>query len=182
VWRFASNHPSLIAARQKPVSWKGRFLIMIAKHFLRLFLAAGFTLVTSGLTAAPPATEPAMTVYKTRTCGCCGKWVDHLRANGFTVNVKEVEATDEIRRQMGVPDKLVSCHTGVIAGYAVEGHVPAAEVKRLLKEKPKAKGLAVPAMPIGSPGMEQGSRVDTYWVLLFDEKGGYTEYQKYPLR
>ncbi len=137
-------------------------------------------LLTGGLMAAP-APEPAMTVYKTKTCGCCGKWVEHLRANGFTVNVKEVEGTAEVRKQYGVPDQLASCHTGVIAGYAVEGHVPAAEVRRLLKEKPKAKGISVPGMPLGSPGMEQGPRKDPYSVVLFDEKGGTREYQKYPL-
>lgn len=137
-------------------------------------------LLTGGLMAAP-APEPAMTVYKTKTCGCCGKWVEHLRANGFTVNVKEVEGTAEVRKQYGVPDQLASCHTGVIAGYAVEGHVPAAEVRRLLKEKPKAKGISVPGMPLGSPGMEQGPRKDPYSVVLFDEKGGAREYQKYPL-
>lgn len=143
---------------------------MIARYLL------SFALLTAGITAA----EPPMTVYKTKTCGCCGKWVEHLRANGFTVNVKEVEGTEEIRRQFGVPDKLASCHTGVIAGYAIEGHVPAAEVQRLLKEKPKAKGISVPGMPLGSPGMEQGGRQDTYFVLLFDDKGEYKEYQKYP--
>lgn len=147
------------------------------KHLIAMCMAAGLTWLSGGLKAA----EPPMTVYKTKTCGCCGKWVDHLRANGFTVNVKEVEGTAEIRKQTGVPEKLASCHTGVIAGYAVEGHVPAAEIRRMLKEKPKAKGLAVPGMPLGSPGMEQGPRKDTYWVLLFDENGGYKEYQKYPL-
>lgn len=150
---------------------------MITKRLL--LMTAGIALLA--LAAEPPIATP-MTVYKTKTCGCCAKWVDHLRANGFTVNVKEVEGTEEIRRQSGVPDNLASCHTGVIAGYAIEGHVPAAEVRRLLKEKPKAKGIAVPGMPMGSPGMEQGPRKDTYWVYLFDDKGGAKEYQKYPLQ
>ena len=150
---------------------------MMTKGLLACVMTAGLTLLTGGLAAA----EPPMTVYKTKTCGCCGKWVEHLRANGFVVNVKEVEETESIRRQFGVPEKLASCHTGVISGYAVEGHVPAAEVRRLLKEKPKGKGIAVPGMPLGSPGMEQGPRKDTYWVLLFDETGAYKEYQKYPL-
>ncbi len=123
-----------------------------------------------------------MTVYKTATCGCCGKWVEHLRANGFTVDVKEVEETQSIRKKFGVPERLASCHTGVVGGYAVEGHVPAAEVKRMLKEKPKGKGIAVPGMPLGSPGMEQGPRKDTYFVLLFDETGQTKEYQRYPLQ
>lgn len=146
-----------------------------------LFTGVGLAWLTGATMAAEPPVPQPMTVYKTKTCGCCGKWVDYMRANGFTVNVKEVEATDEIRKQMGVPDNLVSCHTGVIAGYAVEGHVPAAEVRRMLKEKPKAKGISVPGMPLGSPGMEQGPRKDTYWVRLFDAQGKSTEYQKYPL-
>ena len=143
---------------------------MIAKILLSV------ALLTAGISAA----EPPITVYKTKTCGCCGKWVEHLRANGFTVDVKEVEATDGVRRQFGVPEKLASCHTGVIAGYAIEGHVPAAEIHRLLKEKPKGKGISVPGMPLGSPGMEQGGQVQTYSVWLFDEKGDTKEYQKYP--
>jgi len=147
---------------------------MITKSILTI--AAGLALLAGGSVAAEP-----MTVYKTKTCGCCSKWVDHLRANGFTVVVKEVEGTAEIRKQFGVPENLASCHTGVIGGYAIEGHVPAAEVYRLLKEKPKAKGISVPGMPLGSPGMEQGPRKDTYWVYLFDDKGGAKEYQKYPL-
>ena len=155
---------------------------MFTKRFFSILFAAGLTVWTGCLSVKLSAAEPAMTVYKTKTCGCCGKWVEHMRTNGFTVNVKEVESMDETHRQFGVPDKLVSCHTGIIAGYAVEGHVPAAEVRRMLKEKPKAKGLAVPGMPMGSPGMEQGPRKDTYFVLLFDEKGETKEYQKYPLK
>lgn len=136
--------------------------------------------IPTAFTMRLAAAEPPMTVYKTKTCGCCGKWVEHLRANGFTVNVKEVAGTEEIRRQFGVPEQLASCHTGVIAGYAVEGHVPAADVRRLLKEKPKGKGISVPGMPLGSPGMEQGPRKDPFSVMLFDEKGGSVVFQKYP--
>ncbi len=152
---------------------------MIVKHIFPLLLAAG-SLLTGPLNGPLTAAEPAMTVYKTKTCGCCGKWVEHLRANGFTVNIKEVEGTEEIRRQFGVPDQLASCHTGVIAGYAVEGHVPAADVRRMLKEKPKGKGIAVPGMPLGSPGMEQGPRKDPFSVVLFGDKGGPVVFQKYP--
>jgi hypothetical protein len=126
------------------------------------------------------AQTPAMTVYKTRTCGCCSKWVDHMKANGFDVTVKDVPSTAEYRKQYGVPDGLESCHTGVIGQYTIEGHVPASDVQRLLKTRSKGKGLAVPRMPIGSPGMEQGARRDPYSVLLFDAKGSVTEFQKYP--
>ena len=125
------------------------------------------------------AAGPTVTVYKTRTCGCCAKWVDHLRANGFEAAVNDVPSTDEYRKKFGVPDSLISCHTAVVNGYAVEGHIPAADIHRLLKEKPKAKGIAVPGMPIGSPGME-GPRRDAYAVYLFDATGKTTVFQKHP--
>jgi hypothetical protein len=118
-------------------------------------------------------------VYKTPTCGCCGNWVKHLRGNGFDVSVQEVEDTGVYRRKFGVPEKLQSCHTGLVEGYALEGHVPAAEVTRLLKERPKAKGIAVPGMPVGSPGMEGGVS-QAYSVILFDAEGRTSVYQNYP--
>jgi hypothetical protein len=125
------------------------------------------------------AAAPKVNVFKTRTCGCCAKWVEHLKANGFDVNVQEVASTVEYRKKYGVPDKLQSCHTAMVAGYAIEGHVPAADIHRLLKAGPKATGLAVPGMPAGSPGME-GPRSDAYSVILFDADGKGTVYQKYP--
>jgi hypothetical protein len=127
------------------------------------------------------ATE-TVTVYKTPWCGCCSVWVEHLRKNGFKVTVNEVEDTGEYQRKYGVPGGLESCHTAIVAGYTVEGHVPAAEIQRLLKEKPGAKGLAVPGMPIGSPGMEQGSRSQRYSVLLFQADGKTSVYKEYPAR
>ena len=126
-----------------------------------------------------PAAVPEVSVFKTRTCGCCSKWVDHMKANGFTVKVTEVPSTAEYRRKYGVPDRLQSCHTALVNGYALEGHVPAADVHRLLKTRTKAKGLAVPGMPVGSPGMEQGPARQAYSVIAFDENGGISEFQKY---
>ena len=125
------------------------------------------------------AAAPKIQVFKTPTCGCCANWVKHLQANGFEVAVKEVQDTGEYRRQYGVPEKLLSCHTGVVEGYALEGHVPAAEIHRLLKERPKAKGLSVPGMPMGSPGME-GSMSQAFSVILFDSEGKTSVYQSYP--
>jgi hypothetical protein len=125
------------------------------------------------------AAAPAVAVYKTRTCGCCAKWVEHLKANGFAPTVTDVPSTAEYRSKYRVPDQLQSCHTAVVGGYTVEGHVPAADIHRLLKQKPKATGLAVPGMPMGSPGME-GARVDAYSVLLFNSDGRTTVFQKYP--
>jgi hypothetical protein len=125
------------------------------------------------------AAGPVIAVYKTPTCGCCGKWVDHLRAAGFTARVTDLRSTAEYRRKQGVPDQLASCHTAVIGDYVVEGHVPAADIRRLLKEEPKARGLAVPGMPMGSPGME-GPRREAYSVLLFHSDGRTSVFRKYP--
>ncbi len=118
-----------------------------------------------------------MTVYKTPTCGCCAKWVELVRAAGIKVKVVEVPSTAAARSSAGIKEKYGSCHTGMINGYAIEGHVPVADIQRLLKEKPKAKGLAVPGMPMGSPGME-GPYKDAYSVLLITEEGS-TVFQKY---
>jgi hypothetical protein len=108
--------------------------------------------------------------------------VNHLRENKFTVKVIEVESTAEHQKKFGVTSALRSCHTATVGGYTIEGHVPASEIQRLLKEKPKAKGLAVPGMPIGSPGMEIGTRRDAYSVLLFDSEGKSTVYRQYSAR
>ena len=116
---------------------------------------------------------PAMTVYKSASCGCCTAWVDHAKANGFTVRVVDSENLGAVKRDLGIPPRLASCHTVVVGAYLVEGHVPAADVKRLLAEKPAVRGLAVPGMPIGSPGMEQGppSGYERYEVLAFTASG-----------
>jgi len=120
---------------------------------------------------AAAAAGPAVTVYKSPSCGCCGAWVAHLRAAGFLVAVRDVDDLTPIARKLGVPDPLRSCHTAMVGGYAVEGHVPAADIRRLLKERPRAAGLAVPGMPLGSPGMEQGGIKQAYSTLLFDRAG-----------
>ncbi len=118
-------------------------------------------------------------VYKSASCGCCGKWIDHLRASGFAVRAHDVAEPALYRAKFGVPEALGSCHTAVVDGYAIEGHVPAREVRRLLAERPKARGLAVPAMPPGSPGME-GPVAHPYEVLLIDVRGRTTVYARYP--
>ena len=108
----------------------------------------------------------SITVYKSPTCRCCTKWVDHLRKHGFKVTTHDTEDMATIKRSMGVPDALGSCHTAVVGKYVIEGHVPASDIARLLKKKPKISGLAVPGMPSGSPGMETGI-VDRYDVIAF---------------
>ncbi len=113
------------------------------------------------------AATPVLEVYKSPYCGCCGSWVVHMRNAGFKVNVTDLEDLDPIKAKFGVARDLQSCHTGIIENYVIEGHVPAGDVSRLLLERPAAIGLAVPGMPIGSPGMEQGGRKDPYQVILF---------------
>jgi hypothetical protein len=124
------------------------------------------------------AALPAIEVYKSADCGCCEEWVKHLRSNGFTVKSHDVANPSDYREKFGVPQALGSCHTGLVAGYALEGHVPASEIKRLLAERPKAGGLAVPSMPMGSPGME-GARRDAYDVFLFHSDGRRSVYRHY---
>ncbi len=114
---------------------------------------------------------PVMTVYKSPTCGCCGAWVEHMRDAGFTIKVVEEANVAPRKQALGVPSHLGTCHTAIVDGYVIEGHVPAEDIRRLLAERPAARGLAVPGMPIGSPGMEMGDRHDPYQVLVFDETG-----------
>jgi hypothetical protein len=133
-------------------------------------------LVTAPVSAATDGT-PSIEVWKSPTCGCCGKWVEHLEANGFAVTAKNTSRgmLDRIKRQAGIEEKLASCHTGLIEGYAIEGHVPAADIKKLLETRPDAVGLTVPNMPLGSPGMEQpDGKTEPYDVLLV-KKDGSTE-------
>jgi hypothetical protein len=132
-------------------------------------------LLTVSLTAADQAarpTTPMLSVFKTATCGCCAKWVDHMRQNGFNVHVTDLRDLSAVKTKHGVPPQLQSCHTGVVDGYVIEGHIPAADVKRLIKDKPAVVGLAVPGMPAGSPGMEvPGITGPAYDVLSFDKAG-----------
>lgn len=131
-----------------------------------------------GVHLGAQAALPAIEVYKSASCGCCEGWIEHLRRAGFKVNAHDVANPSDYRAKFGVPDALGSCHTALVQGYALEGHVPAAEIKRLLAERPKAKGLAVPAMPMGTPGME-GPRSDPYDVLLIQADGRHSVYRHY---
>jgi hypothetical protein len=126
-----------------------------------------------GLTAAVRpalAADPIITVHKDPDCGCCTGWVQHLRAAGFVVEVNDAADLVAVRKSFAIPPELAACHTAEMGGYLLEGHVPAQAVRRLLAERPKARGLAVPGMPIGSPGME-GGEPQPYTVLLFDADG-----------
>ena len=147
----------------------------------RLFLASSGALTT--LIALPSfAIAPAkeIHVFKSKECGCCKGWVEHMRSAGFKVQVTDVDDTAAARKRLGMPDRFGSCHTATVDGYAIEGHVPATEVKRLLDMKTKAIGLAVPSMAPGSPGMEVGARRDPYQVLLIDVAGQSSVFASYP--
>jgi hypothetical protein len=140
--------------------------------------AAGMAALTPGLMAQ---TKLLVEVWKEPNCGCCKDWIRHLEANGFQVKTHD-GGTLEARARLGVPNALGSCHTAQVGGYALEGHVPAREIQRLLKESPKAVGLSVPGMPIGSPGMngpEYGGKKDPYDVLLIQANGSHKVYQSY---
>lgn len=128
--------------------------------------------VGSDIDAARVAGEglPTVLVYKTPTCGCCNGWIDHMEAAGFTVDARDVRDLMSVKRDAGVPVSMSSCHTALVDGYVVEGHVPIEQVKRLLAERPEVAGIAVPGMPVGSPGME-GRNAKPYQVLSFDAAG-----------
>ncbi len=133
---------------------------------LTLLLAAPYALAES--TAAPSS---EVHVYKSPYCGCCGNWVEYMRKQGFTVTVEEKEDMSPIKQSLNVPDEMQSCHTSTIGGYVIEGHVPAEDIRRLLKEKPDAIGLAAPGMPQTSPGMDVAGSTEAYDVLLFKADG-----------
>lgn len=137
------------------------------KQLNKFFTRSLLTIALSGV--ASTAVAATMEVYKSPTCGCCAKWVDIMRDNGFTVNIHDV-GNDNARAEAGISTELGSCHTALVNGYAIEGHVPVDDIKQLLKERPRAVGLSAPGMPHGSPGMETG-RVDAYNVLLIRKPG-----------
>ncbi|MEO0518051.1 MAG: DUF411 domain-containing protein [Cyanobacteria bacterium P01_A01_bin.116] len=157
-----------------------------SKVFSAGLLAASLVLV--GCTAAQNSRQPTsknvtataeaqavlaseITVFRSPTCGCCGKWIDHAEAAGFQVKDEVTEDMSAIKQQYGVPQNLTSCHTTVVGDYVVEGHVPVEDVQRLLVEQPDVAGIAVPGMPIGSPGMESGDYTEPYTVFSFTESG-----------
>ena len=123
-------------------------------------------------------TTPTVDVYKSPTCGCCGKWIDHMKKNGFKVEIHEVDNIPASRKKLGMPEKLGSCHTSKVGNYVVEGHVPAQDIQRLLKEKPKALGLAIPSMPPGVPGMDIPNS-PPYETLLVQADGTTSVFAKH---
>jgi len=141
------------------------------------------TAPASAAVAVAPTTSaalPAMTVYKSPSCGCCKGWVEHVQAAGFTVEVHDLDDLTEIKAEAAVPEKARSCHTAIVGGYTVEGHVPAPTILRLLREKPRVAGIAVGGMPVGTPGMEvPGRAAERYDVLSFQTGGSTAVYESH---
>ena len=133
--------------------------------------ACALILGVVGFARVTRAASTTIEVYRSPSCGCCGAWISHMQANGFEARVIETDDLGPIKSRWGVAEDLQSCHTARVEGYVIEGHVPAADVKRLLAERPAALGLAVPGMPLGSPGMEQGDKREPYKVILFAKTG-----------
>ncbi len=142
---------------------------------------AGLSLGVAAQQKPAAAASQKVTVYKTSSCGCCRLWVDHMKASGFDVQAMDVSSADvrAVSKAAGLPEDGASCHTAKIGNYVVEGHVPASDIKRLLKEKPAIAGIAAPGMPMGSPGMEQGGAKEAYDVLAFTKDGKMTVYSKH---
>jgi len=128
------------------------------------------------------ASEKNITVNYSKSCGCCKKWMSHLKDHNFNVTPNPMSSVQKIKNKYGIAGEYSSCHTAIIGGYVIEGHVPADDIKRLLKDKPNIVGLSVPAMPVGTPGMEQGSRKDPFYVITLPHKGEpeiFHAYEKY---
>ena len=142
-----------------------------------LLLGGALLVVSFRPSDADNGADPELHVYKSPTCGCCAKWVEHMEEAGFKVSVEEVVDMRGVKMRTGVPLELSSCHTTVVGDYVIEGHVPAKVVKRFLEEAPEVKGITVPGMPIGSPGME-GPNPQPYEVIAFDGKGNRTVFER----
>jgi hypothetical protein len=152
---------------------------MKRRSFMHSLVIPAFAL--AGFGTALGRDNPQVEVWKDPACGCCKDWVAHLQANGFQVRLNDT-GNAQARARLGIAEDLGSCHTALVEGYAIEGHVPARDIKRLLHERPRAIGLAVPGMPVGSPGMDgaaYGGRKDSYSVLLVAANGSTSVYQRY---
>ena len=150
---------------------------LLAFASVTLAAVAGF----SAGGAQPKSATTKVIVYKSATCGCCKEWVEHLRTNGFQVEAQDVSDARllAIEKEAGVTDDLASCHTAKVGGYIVEGHVPAADIQRMLKTQPPITGISAPGMPMGSPGMEQGGVKNPYNVMAFTKGGRPTVFAKH---
>ena len=137
------------------------------------------TLAFAAMFVGTAAHAATLTVYKSPSCGCCAKWIEHVEAHGFSVNVIPTEDMMAVKKRLGIPDGVMSCHTTKAGNYVVEGHVPAADIKRLLAQKPKAHGIAVAGMPVGSPGMDFGNQRQPYATMLIGLDGKTSVYARH---
>ena len=148
---------------------------------LNFFLVIALLVFNAGIKAETLSADKPIdiVVYRSPTCECCGKWLEHMKKNNF--NVKDIVTDDvqAIKKKYGVPEAMASCHTAIVDGYVIEGHVPANDIMKLLKTKPKIVGIAVPGMPSGTPGMEMGDRKDSYNVMSFDKENHYEIFNSY---
>jgi hypothetical protein len=133
----------------------------------------------AALTLGAAAHAANMTVHRSPTCGCCIKWIEHVEKHGFTVKTVLTEDMPAVKKKLGIPATLMSCHTSIVGGYVVEGHVPAADIKRLLAQKPRAKGIAVAGMPMGAPGMQHGDHHQPYSTMLIGKDGKATLFARH---
>lgn len=157
----------------------GGLVILAGTAVLTTVLSLGPRLLAQAPKAAAPAAKPNVTVYKSATCGCCSKWVEHMKSSGFNVTALDVDDIEVPMKTYGVPSSLASCHTAVVNGYVVEGHVPADLVHKMLKERPAIAGISAPGMPMGSPGMEvPGTKPAAYDVISFTKDGKTAVYAK----
>lgn len=156
-----------------PTARRPHLLVMLGALAVGGVSASAFRAPAETLSVSAPL--PSVLVYKSPTCGCCRKWVDHLKQAGFTVTTRDMDDLTELKTELGVAPKLASCHTAVVDGYVIEGHVPADLVQKLLKERPKIAGLAAPGMPQKSPGMDMPVQ-DKYDIIAFDKTGKTSVY------
>ena len=147
-------------------------LQQVAMKTSKLLLISTFLFNSTLINAESPAEESIeMTVYRSPTCTCCGKWLEHVNNHHYVIKDIISDDMQAIKQRFGVPDKLASCHTAIVEGYVIEGHVPAEDIKKLLHGKPKVSGLSAPGMPLGSPGMEMGNQKNHYETVTFDKEG-----------
>jgi hypothetical protein len=146
---------------------------------LGLVTIAVIIVLMSAPSMAASSKASEITVYRAPSCSCCGGWIAHLAAQGFQLKEIATSNMNMLKQQHGVPNDLASCHTAVIQGYVIEGHVPVKDIKRLLAQHPKVAGIAVPGMPIGTPGMEDGDRREPFTVFSFDEQGNAQAFNQY---
>ena len=169
-----TGHPTIAATSRRPwrLTWVGGAIGLVAVLGIAVAVFAG--------RSAEAARQSVIDVYKDPACGCCSLWAEHLREHGFTVTTTDTRDLAALKTRNGVPREMQSCHTALVDGYVIEGHVPAADVQRLLRDRPAIAGLAVAGMPIGSPGMEvEGVAAQPYDVMAFEEDGGAFVFASY---